>query len=95
MSGITLAIFGAGERRRIADVCAHARERGGAVAFDPNVRLALWPSVLEAQAAVLAFSRHVDIALPSLEDHAALFGATSAEVAARVLAGDRRHRGRW
>ncbi len=84
VSGITLAIFSAGERRRLADLAAQVRERGGAVAFDPNLRPALWPSILDAQAAILAFSRHIDIALPSLEDHAALFGPASAEVAARV-----------
>jgi 2-dehydro-3-deoxygluconokinase len=84
VSGITLAIFSAGERRRLADLAAQVRERGGAVAFDPNLRPALWPSILDAQAAILAFSRQIDIALPSLEDHAALFGPASAEVAARV-----------
>ena len=82
LSGITLSIFSADERGRIAGLCADVRERGGEVAFDPNCRPRGWPSPAEARAAVEAIAPHVDIALPTFDDEAALFADAGPAAAA-------------
>jgi 2-dehydro-3-deoxygluconokinase len=87
VSGITLAIIGAEGRRRLAEALARARAKGAKVSFDPNLRRPLWPdeaSAREAQAAMYAVT---DIALPSFDDEASLWGDRSpAATAARIAA---------
>lgn len=79
LTGITLAIFADEERRRLVDLAAAVRAKGGRVAFDPNYRPALWSNVETARRWTLALASHVDIALPTADDEAALFGDGAVE----------------
>jgi 2-dehydro-3-deoxygluconokinase len=74
LSGITLSLFNAAGRERLAALAHAVRENGGRVAFDPNYRPRGWPDVATARTAIAAFAPLVDIALPTFEDEAALFG---------------------
>lgn len=69
---------------------AHARAHGTRVAYDPNLRLKLWP-LARARAVVLATVALADVVLPSLEDATALFGEQDphAHVAAFLAHGAR------
>src|SRR5690606_29237086 len=51
-SGITLAILEDDRRQVLIEALATAREAGSLVAFDPNYRARLWPSLDVARAAV-------------------------------------------
>jgi 2-dehydro-3-deoxygluconokinase len=59
-----------------ADACdaaiALAREAGGRVSYDTNLRLKLWP-LARARATIRATFAHVDWVLPSLDDATLLF----------------------
>lgn len=72
LSGISLAISDSA-----ADSCfeaaAMAKKAGNLIAFDPNLRLALWP-LARARHMIHGFMTHVDIALPGLGDAQALTG---------------------
>ncbi|SDF03302.1 sugar kinase [Limimaricola pyoseonensis] len=84
LSGITLAILPSGDRARLLDALREARQRGARVAFDPNIRPALWPDAKEMRAAIMAAAAISDIVLPSFEDEARWFGdADPAACAAR------------
>lgn len=88
VSGITLAILKAAARATLFDVLAAARRRGTQVAFDSNYRPALWPDADAARAAIGQALALTDIALPTFDDEAALFGdaapaATVARIASR------------
>ena len=78
---VTLSDFG-----RLLDLCRAVRDNGGTVAFDTNYRPRLWRSARSARDAVATLAGHVDIALPSQEDHAALFGGNATEAAAYWMA---------
>jgi 2-dehydro-3-deoxygluconokinase len=87
VSGITLAVIGAAGRRRLIAALADARAAGAVVSFDPNVRLRLWADVAELKAASEAMFAATDIALPSFDDEALVWGdadpdATLARIAA-------------
>lgn len=87
LSGITLAILPPAGREALFAVLADYRAAGGCVAFDPNIRMRLWPSVAEMQAVVLRMLGLCDIALPSLDDERAHFGDDDAgAVVARMAA---------
>jgi 2-dehydro-3-deoxygluconokinase len=79
LSGITLSLFDDTSRRRLFALCEAVRAAGGRVAFDPNYRPRGWRSREAARSAVGAFSRMVDIALPTLSDESALWGLRSAD----------------
>lgn len=83
LSGITLSLFDAEGRRRLADLASAVRDHGGRVAFDSNYRPRGWPSADDARAAITEFAPRVDIALPTLEDEAALFGDREAATCAQ------------
>ena len=84
VTGITLALFDATHRGKLAHLAATVRERGGDVAFDPNYRAGLWPSPAAARDAVAAFAPFVSIALPTFDDEALLHGeADPADTVAR------------
>ena len=85
LSGITLSLFDAAGRGRIADLADRVRARGGIVAFDGNYRPRGWASAFEAKAAFAEFAPHATLALPTGEDEALLHGrAEEAEaIAAR------------
>jgi 2-dehydro-3-deoxygluconokinase len=74
VSGITLAILRPDARARLISGLAFARTQGTRVSFDPNVRPRLWSSFDEARGAIQAMLGVTDIALPSFDDEAALWG---------------------
>jgi 2-dehydro-3-deoxygluconokinase len=86
LSGITLAILPPPDRARLLAALADYRAKGGRVAFDPNLRLRLWPSPAAMTEAVTEAARLADIALPSFEDDAAAFGDADLEGTARRYA---------
>lgn len=74
VSGITLAVIGEAGRRNLFEALAQARSAGAVVSFDPNVRLRLWRDVAELRGAIQAMLEVVDIALPSFDDEAQVWG---------------------
>jgi 2-dehydro-3-deoxygluconokinase len=87
LSGITLSILDAPQRKAVVAVADLVREHGGRVAFDSNYRPVGWPSPEAARAAFEEMLERVDIALPTLDDEQALFGVKDARECA-----DRLHR---
>lgn len=79
VSGITLAVIGETGRRHLFEALRQARSAGAAVSFDPNVRLRLWRDRAELREATQAMLEVVDIALPSFDDEALLWGDTDPE----------------
>ena len=87
VSGITLAILSPEARSRLISALAVARMNGAIVSFDPNVRLRLWLSPDAARATIQAMLAVTDIALPSFDDEAALWGDKSpSETVERIRA---------
>ncbi|WP_424974604.1 sugar kinase [Dinoroseobacter sp. S124A] len=85
-SGITLAILSPQDRAILLDAVAVAGRAGARVAFDPNLRPALWHSPEEMTETVMQAAGLVDLALPSFEDEARWFGdASPAATRARYL----------
>ncbi len=78
LSGISLAILDADSLERLFGILEAYRADGGKVVFDGNYRPLLWPSVDHAKTAYQRMYRMTDIALPTLEDEAELFGYESA-----------------
>ncbi|MEM8977895.1 MAG: sugar kinase [Pseudomonadota bacterium] len=74
VSGITLAILKPEARARLMSALAMARHQGARVSFDPNVRPRMWSSPDETRTAIRAMLHVTDIALPSFDDEAALWG---------------------
>ena len=58
------------------------KARGGEVVFDANYRPAGWPSAAAAWAAIAALAPAITLAMPSIDDHAALRGPASPQDAA-------------
>lgn len=84
-SGITLAILDETARETLLDVLSRFRARGGLVAFDPNLRPALWPDVAAMQRWTSRCYAACDIAFPTFDD-AAIFGDASPEACALRIA---------
>jgi 2-dehydro-3-deoxygluconokinase len=84
LTGITLSLFGRDGRERIGALARRVRARGGQVVFDTNYRPAGWASADAAWGAMMALAPAISLALPSLEDQAALTGAATAEAAAEA-----------
>jgi 2-dehydro-3-deoxygluconokinase len=87
VSGITLAVIGETGRRNLFRALSEARAAGAVVSFDPNVRLRLWPDVAALKAVAREMLEGADIALPSFDDEALVWGdpdpdATLARIAA-------------
>jgi 2-dehydro-3-deoxygluconokinase len=74
LSGISLAILTAEEQHGAIALMRRLHDRGSQIAFDPNVRLALWQSAAAASATITAALAVCDIALPSTQDLHLLFG---------------------
>jgi 2-dehydro-3-deoxygluconokinase len=87
LSGITLSILDAPQRKALLAIADAIRATGGRVAFDSNYRPVGWPDRAEARGVVDAMLTRTDIALPTLEDEQALFGVPDAQALA-----DRLHR---
>jgi 2-dehydro-3-deoxygluconokinase len=87
VSGITLAIIEARGRRNLRAALEDARARGAKVSFDPNVRRRLWPDEATLRAALEEMFAACDIALPSFDDEAGVWGDLSLEASvARIAA---------
>jgi 2-dehydro-3-deoxygluconokinase len=82
LSGITLAILPPQDRASLIALMEQARAAGALVAFDPNIRPALWENADTMRATLLAAGRVAKIVLPSFDDEAAAFGDASPEAAA-------------
>ena len=75
LSGITLAVLSQAARDRL---WLALQKADTSVAFDSNYRETLWQSPKLAQLEISRFWQITDIALPTIEDEAALFGDSSA-----------------
>ena len=80
-----------GEPSRSATLAAieYARGGGALISYDPNLRLALWPTEAAARAGILAAWPFADIIKVSEEELVFLTGETGLESAARSLWTDR------
>ena len=77
VSGISQAISPSATAT-IAHAIGVAREAGALIAYDPNLRLKLWPLDL-AREVIIATIPHCDHFLPSLDDVQLVSGLTAAE----------------
>ena len=86
-SGITLAILNAQGRSNLFEALGRARGEGAVIAFDPNIRLRLWPDPAEMRACLMKAASIANIVLPSFDDEANAFvDATPNDTVARYLA---------
>ncbi len=76
-SGITLAILSQAHREYLLEVLAGARRTGTLIAFDPNMRLRLWPDIPAMCEAVLDAAGVADIVLPSFDEDGQYYGDAS------------------
>jgi 2-dehydro-3-deoxygluconokinase len=84
LTGITLSLFDATERRRWVELAAEVREHGGTVAFDPNYRTQGWTSAAEARKVVESIAPQISVVLTTDTDERMLFGTSSnADIFAR------------
>lgn len=79
LSGITLAILSATDRETLFAALAQARANGARVSFDPNIRPRLWSSMDEVRHVIPKVLALTDIALPSFDDEAAVWGDVTPE----------------
>lgn len=86
-SGISLAILGPRGRGKLLKAIVKARNAGGRVVFDPNVRPALWTSEAVMGSALTAAATIADVVMPTHSDEAPLFGDASAEATAERYLG--------
>ncbi|MFZ3585072.1 PfkB family carbohydrate kinase [Loktanella sp. DJP18] len=87
LSGISVAILSPQARDRLWTALSGARRRGALIAFDSNYRPRLWDSTETARTQIDRFWHVTDIALPSADDEAALFGDSDpASIIARLRA---------
>jgi 2-dehydro-3-deoxygluconokinase len=89
LSGITLAILPAADRETLFAALAKARGEGALVSFDPNIRPRLWPSIELVRQLLPQMLALTDIALPSFDDEALVWGDADpqATIARLVAAG--------
>ena len=85
LSGISLAILPPQTRDALLHWLSIYRTQGRRVVYDSNYRPALWPDQATAQAVTRSMWHMCDIALPSQDDEAAIFGETLEAVAARFV----------
>lgn len=83
LSGITLAILDPAARDRLLTALAQARDNGTRIAFDPNIRPALWSDPDAMRAALMRAAAGADVVLPSFEDEARWFGDADPQATAR------------
>lgn len=85
VSGISLAVTAAEYREDLLSLIAACRNARLRVAADPNYRARLWPDRAVARQWIDRLYEHTDIALPSLDDHRALYGDPSGDAAIERL----------
>lgn len=87
LSANSVAILDQESRARLLDLLRTARAGGARIAFDSNYRPVNWTSRDDARHWIGAVVKICDIALPSFDDEAALFGDGATEATcARLLA---------
>ncbi|MCU1675458.1 MAG: PfkB domain protein [Frankiales bacterium] len=87
LSAVTLQILSPDARERLWTQLELVRSDGVRVAFDSNYRVAGWPSVADARAAIERTLMLTDIALPTFSDEQLLYGdADAAAACARIAA---------
>jgi 2-dehydro-3-deoxygluconokinase len=87
-SAITLQLLADGARARLFAAVDRARGRGATVAFDTNLRVAGWPDLDAAAAAIRAAAGRADVLLTSMDDERRLDPAATPET---VVAAHRGH----
>jgi 2-dehydro-3-deoxygluconokinase len=85
LSGIALAILPPEDQEQALLMLRSLRGRVGKIAFDPNVRPALWPDLGAARGVIEAAIGLADIVLPSTDDLRMLYGDATPEVLAARL----------
>jgi 2-dehydro-3-deoxygluconokinase len=85
VSGITLAIIEARGRANLLAALRRARARGARVSFDPNVRRRLWPDEATLRDALAETFACCDIALPSFDDEAGVWGDANPRASAERI----------
>ncbi len=85
----SISLIGEPSRSATLTALAHARRGGALISYDPNLRLALWPSAEAARAGMLAGWEHADLAKVSEEELVFLTGEADMALAARQLWHDR------
>lgn len=86
-SGITLAILAAPARQRLIEAIGERRAAGAQVAFDPNIRPALWPDKESVASALTAAAEVSAIVLPTHADEVPYFGDENARATAERYLG--------
>jgi 2-dehydro-3-deoxygluconokinase len=79
LSGISLAVMASALPSRLPALLARLKAQGARIVFDNNYRPRLWASPEAARAAFDQLFSVADIALLTLDDHAALYGAGARE----------------
>jgi 2-dehydro-3-deoxygluconokinase len=87
LSGISLAILPPEDRVQALELLRGLRASGVRIAFDPNLRLTLWPSVEAARAVFERALAVADILLPSRQDIETLYGVADSAAQIRLLTG--------
>lgn len=77
LSGITVAILAPQDRETLFNALSVARANGARVSFDPNIRPRLWRSMDEVRQVIPQALALTDIALPSFDDEAGVWGDAS------------------
>lgn len=85
----SISLIGEPSRSATFTALEHARRGGALISYDPNLRLALWPSADAARAGMLAGWQHADLAKLSEEELEFLTGETDTVRAVRKLWHDR------
>lgn len=87
LSGITMAILPPAGRNALLAALRQARSRGSRIAFDPNLRPALWDRAEAMRETIMATAALADVVLPGFDDERAAFGdADPAATGARYRA---------
>ena len=81
VTGISLAMLAAADRETLLELVAASRARQALVAVDPNYRARLWPDARVAGRWIERLYDLADIALPSLDDHRAIYADSAADAA--------------
>lgn len=82
-SGITLAILEPQARARLLREVGKRRKAGALVAFDPNIRPALWPDRETVRSALMAAAGVSGLVLPTHADEVPYFGDADDEATVR------------
>lgn len=79
LSGITLSLYAPGELRKLIEFLTEVRRRKGVIAFDPNYRAKLWPTVAAARRAIESIAALITCVLPTDADELLLHGSADPE----------------